>query len=33
VDGDYWQGDAAGTLPNQTFRNEHELQVGDKTCA
>jgi cyclase len=31
VDPDYWQGDAAGTLPNQTFRNEHELRVGDKT--
>jgi len=31
VDGDYWQGAAAGTLPNQTFRNEHELKVADKT--
>jgi glyoxylase-like metal-dependent hydrolase (beta-lactamase superfamily II) len=31
VDGDYWKGDAAGTLPNQTVRNEHELQVGGKT--
>ena len=31
VDGDYWQGAAAGTLPNQTFRNEHELEVADKT--
>jgi glyoxylase-like metal-dependent hydrolase (beta-lactamase superfamily II) len=31
VDADYWDGDAAGTLPNQTFHNEHELRVGDKT--
>ncbi len=31
VDAGYWQGAAAGTLPNQTFRNEHELAVGDKT--
>jgi cyclase len=31
VDADYWKGDAAGTLPNETFRNEHELKVGNKT--
>jgi glyoxylase-like metal-dependent hydrolase (beta-lactamase superfamily II) len=31
VDGDYWQGAAAGTLPNQTFRNEHEMKIADKT--
>ncbi len=31
VDADYWQGDAAGALPNQTIRNEHELRIGDKT--
>jgi cyclase len=31
VDADYWQGDAAGTLPNQTFRNEQEFRIGDKT--
>ena len=31
VDGDYWKGDAAGTLPNETFRNEHELKIADKT--
>jgi glyoxylase-like metal-dependent hydrolase (beta-lactamase superfamily II) len=31
VDADYWQDAAAGTLPNETFRNEHELQIGDKT--
>ena len=31
VDAAYWEGDAAGTLPNRTFRNEQELSVGDKT--
>jgi cyclase len=31
VDADYWQGAAAGTLPNETFRNERELRIGDKT--
>jgi cyclase len=31
VDGGYWQGDAAGTLPNQTFQNEHEMRIADKT--
>ena len=31
LDADYWEGDAAGTLPNDTFRNEHELRIGDKT--
>lgn len=31
VDAAYWQGAAAGTLPNETFRNEHELRIGDKT--
>jgi cyclase len=31
VDAAYWQGEAAGTLPNQTFRNEQEITVGDKT--
>lgn len=31
VDAAYWQGAAAGTLPNETFRNEHELSIGDKT--
>jgi cyclase len=31
VDADYWQDAAAGTLPNQTFRNEHELRIADKT--
>jgi len=31
VDANYWQGAAAGTLPNETFRNEHELKIADKT--
>jgi glyoxylase-like metal-dependent hydrolase (beta-lactamase superfamily II) len=31
VDADYWKGAAAGTLPNQTFRNEQEFKVADKT--
>jgi cyclase len=31
VDAKYWEGAAAGTLPNQTFRNEHELKIADKT--
>jgi cyclase len=31
LDANYWQGDAAGTLPNETFRNEHELVIADKT--
>jgi len=31
VDAGYWQGAAAGTLPNQTFKNEHELKIADKT--
>jgi len=31
LDGDYWEGDAAETLPNETFRNQHQLRVADKT--
>jgi glyoxylase-like metal-dependent hydrolase (beta-lactamase superfamily II) len=31
VDKDYWTGGAEETLPNQTFRNEHVMRVGDKT--
>jgi glyoxylase-like metal-dependent hydrolase (beta-lactamase superfamily II) len=31
LDADYWQGDAAGTLPNQTFEDEHVLSLGGKT--
>jgi len=31
LDAEYWQGDAAGTLPNQTFEDEREFQIGGKT--
>jgi glyoxylase-like metal-dependent hydrolase (beta-lactamase superfamily II) len=32
LDADYWQGDAAGTLPNDTFSDaEHVLALGGKT--
>ncbi|HVH17031.1 MAG TPA: MBL fold metallo-hydrolase, partial [Myxococcota bacterium] len=31
LDAGYWTGDAAGTLPNDTFADTHELQVGGKT--
>jgi cyclase len=31
VDAAYWEDVGAGTLPNETFRNEHELTIGDKT--
>ena len=30
-DAPYWEGGAAGTLPNQTFEDAHELSVGGKT--
>jgi glyoxylase-like metal-dependent hydrolase (beta-lactamase superfamily II) len=30
-DADSWDGDAAGTLPNETFETSHELAVGGKT--
>lgn len=30
-DADYWQGEAAALLPNETFDDVHELQVGGKT--
>ncbi len=30
-DGDYWQGDAGGTLPNETFHDDHVMQIGGKT--
>jgi len=30
-DAPYWEGDAAGTLPNQIFDDVHELSVGGKT--
>lgn len=31
LDADYWEGGAAGTLPNETFRNEHRMEIGGKT--
>jgi glyoxylase-like metal-dependent hydrolase (beta-lactamase superfamily II) len=31
LDADYWQGDAAGTLPNDTFADERVLSLGGKT--
>ncbi len=30
-DGDFWAGDAAGTLPNELFDDTHTLRVGGKT--
>jgi glyoxylase-like metal-dependent hydrolase (beta-lactamase superfamily II) len=30
-DSDYWSGDNAGTLPNETFEAERELRIGGKT--
>jgi hypothetical protein len=30
-DGAYWEGEAALTLPSDTFSDIHELRVGDKT--
>jgi len=31
LDADYWRGDNAGTLPNDTFAKERELRIGGKT--
>ncbi len=31
LDAEYWQGDAAGTLPNETFDAERVLEIGGKT--
>lgn len=31
LDSGYWSGDAAGTLPNETFDAEHVLSLGGKT--
>ena len=31
LDAGYWKGDAAGTLPNETFADDHVLNVGGKT--
>jgi glyoxylase-like metal-dependent hydrolase (beta-lactamase superfamily II) len=30
LDANYWQGEAEGTLPNETFQDEHELRIGGK---
>jgi len=30
-DAKYWEGDAAGTVPNVTFDERHELRIGGKT--
>ncbi len=30
-DANYWKGDAAGTLPNETFDTAHEISMGNKT--
>jgi glyoxylase-like metal-dependent hydrolase (beta-lactamase superfamily II) len=30
-DAAYWTGDAAGTLPNETFSDQHEIKLGGKT--
>ena len=31
VDADYWQGDAAHGMPNETFVDSHLIELGDKT--
>lgn len=31
LDADYWKGDAAGTLPNDTFDEAHTVELGGKT--
>ena len=31
LDGDYWSGEAGGTLPNETFTGEREISLGGKT--
>jgi glyoxylase-like metal-dependent hydrolase (beta-lactamase superfamily II) len=31
IDAAYWEGDASGTLPNETFERERELSLGGKT--
>lgn len=31
LDADYWQGEAAGTLPNRTFADEQKIELGGKT--
>lgn len=31
LDADHWRGDAARTLPNETFEDSHVVRLGDKT--
>ena len=31
LDADYWEGEAADTLPNETFDTEHTIELGGKT--
>ena len=31
LDADFWQGEAAQTLPNETFLDQHVIRLGDKT--
>jgi glyoxylase-like metal-dependent hydrolase (beta-lactamase superfamily II) len=31
LDAEYWSGEAAGTLPNETFEQDHTLSIGGKT--
>src|SRR5690606_837457 len=31
LDAEYFSGDAAGALPNETFSDTHEIRLGDKT--
>ncbi|MDH5305613.1 MAG: MBL fold metallo-hydrolase [Myxococcales bacterium] len=31
LDASYWMGDASGTLPNETFEQDYELRLEDKT--
>ena len=31
LDASYWEGDAAGTLPSETFEESHEIIIGGKT--
>lgn len=30
-DADFWQGEASGTLPNETFQDNHVMRIGGKT--
>ena len=31
LDAEYWQGDAASTLPNESFEDSHLIRIGEKT--